>query len=132
MDVSFESDYDDDMESSFEVRASSRLTAAFTINPPVPAQLSPAPKAKKAPAKTVGKTKKTTAPKKPLTSKNANIVDSEEDGAPSAPAAKQGKGKTIEETYQKKTQLEHILLRPDTVRYRFRTYRVHRVLTTEI
>lgn len=25
-----------------------------------------------------------------------------------------GKGKTIEEIYQKKTQLEHILLRPDT------------------
>lgn len=27
---------------------------------------------------------------------------------------KAGKNKTIEETYQKKTQLEHILLRPDT------------------
>ena len=25
-----------------------------------------------------------------------------------------GKGKTIEQTYTKKTQLEHILLRPDT------------------
>ena len=30
-----------------------------------------------------------------------------------APAAKKG-GRTIEEMYQKKTQLEHILLRPDT------------------
>lgn len=27
---------------------------------------------------------------------------------------KGGKGKSIEEVYQKKTQLEHILLRPDT------------------
>lgn len=32
--------------------------------------------------------------------------------APAAAAAR--KGKTIEETYQKKSQLEHILLRPDT------------------
>lgn len=31
-----------------------------------------------------------------------------------ANAPKPKKGKTIEETYQKKTQLEHILLRPDT------------------
>ena len=33
-----------------------------------------------------------------------------------APAAKKGKGKgrTIEQIYQKKSQLEHILLRPDT------------------
>jgi hypothetical protein len=31
-----------------------------------------------------------------------------------APAAGVGKGKTIEQTYTKKTQLEHILLRPDT------------------
>ena len=27
---------------------------------------------------------------------------------------KAGKGKTIEQQYQKKTQLEHVLLRPDT------------------
>jgi len=31
-----------------------------------------------------------------------------------APAVGVGKGKTIEQTYTKKTQLEHILLRPDT------------------
>lgn len=31
-----------------------------------------------------------------------------------AVAANAGREKTIEETYQKKTQLEHILLRPDT------------------
>jgi DNA topoisomerase-2 len=30
------------------------------------------------------------------------------------PAASKGKNKTVEEIYQKKTQLEHILLRPDT------------------
>ena len=36
--------------------------------------------------------------------------------AAAKPAAKKAAkgGKTIEETYQKKTQLEHILLRPDT------------------
>ncbi|XP_042514754.1 DNA topoisomerase 2 [Macadamia integrifolia] len=39
------------------------------------------------------------------TSNNANVPSSR----PLAPS-----GKTIEETYQKKTQLEHILLRPDT------------------
>ncbi|XP_047341634.1 DNA topoisomerase 2 [Impatiens glandulifera] len=45
------------------------------------------------------------AKKLPLqTSSNANVLPSE-GGVP---------GKTIEETYQKKTQLEHILLRPDT------------------
>ncbi|CAA3012625.1 DNA topoisomerase 2 [Olea europaea subsp. europaea] len=48
-------------------------------------------------------------PKKaPLTtSNNANIVPPNTTGAGVA-------GKTIEQTYQKKTQLEHILLRPDT------------------
>ena len=34
--------------------------------------------------------------------------------APEMNAAGKGKGKTIEQIYQKKTQLEHILLRPDT------------------
>ncbi|KAF8016230.1 hypothetical protein BT93_H1671 [Corymbia citriodora subsp. variegata] len=38
----------------------------------------------------------------------SNIVNT----AAAAPAAR--KGKTVEETYQKKSQLEHILLRPDT------------------
>jgi len=37
---------------------------------------------------------------------------SPENGAP--PAKKPAKNKKIEEIYQKKTQLEHILLRPDT------------------
>ena len=38
-----------------------------------------------------------------------------EDDDTNAPAAKpKGKKKTVEEIYQKKTQLEHILLRPDT------------------
>ncbi|KAK9128716.1 hypothetical protein Syun_017513 [Stephania yunnanensis] len=40
------------------------------------------------------------------TSNNANVA--------AVPPSKQPPGKTIEETYQKKTQLEHILLRPDT------------------
>ncbi|XP_048132347.1 DNA topoisomerase 2-like isoform X4 [Rhodamnia argentea] len=42
------------------------------------------------------------------TSNNANTA------APAAVAAAARKGKTVEETYQKKSQLEHILLRPDT------------------
>lgn len=44
--------------------------------------------------------------KRPLQNSNAANV-------PSAAAAA-AKGKTIEEMYQKKTQLEHVLLRPDT------------------
>ncbi|XP_050517290.1 DNA topoisomerase 2 isoform X2 [Diabrotica virgifera virgifera] len=44
-----------------------------------------------------------------------NDKDKEEAEAPAAPAPKQAKKKeVIEKTYQKKTQLEHILLRPDT------------------
>ena len=41
----------------------------------------------------------------------------DENYSPNVPKAKaggKGKGKTIEQQYQKKTQLEHILLRPDT------------------
>jgi len=34
--------------------------------------------------------------------------------AKTAKVSSKGSGKTIEETYQKKSQLEHILLRPDT------------------
>ncbi|KAL9175513.1 hypothetical protein ABFS82_02G117600 [Erythranthe guttata] len=52
------------------------------------------------------------AKKPPLTtSNNANIPPSE---TTAAAAAAGGGKKTIEQTYQKKTQLEHILLRPDT------------------
>lgn len=49
------------------------------------------------------------ATKIPLqTSNNVNVA------AKAPPAASRGGGKTIEEMYQKKSQLEHILLRPDT------------------
>ena len=42
----------------------------------------------------------------------------------SATNASKGKKKTVEETYQKKSQLEHILLRPDTYsKYRRRCSR---------
>lgn len=41
---------------------------------------------------------------------NSNTFNAEAAAGPARPAGK----KTIEETYQKKTQLEHILLRPDT------------------
>ena len=37
-----------------------------------------------------------------------------ENAAPAVNAGKKKGGKTIEQMYQKKTQLEHILLRPDT------------------
>ena len=38
----------------------------------------------------------------------------EENYSPNVPKKKKAGKKTVEETYQKKTQLEHILLRPDT------------------
>jgi len=38
----------------------------------------------------------------------------DENSAPNKAAAKKGGKKTVEQMYQKKTQLEHILLRPDT------------------
>jgi hypothetical protein len=44
-----------------------------------------------------------------------DVEDNSEQPLAAASSA-QGEGKTIEEMYQKKTQLEHILLRPDTVR----------------
>ncbi|KAL9226457.1 hypothetical protein vseg_002268 [Gypsophila vaccaria] len=59
-------------------------------------------------------------PKKmPLQSSNNVNIDVDMDVAPAVMAAKgkgnaNANGKTIEEMYQKKTQLEHILLRPDT------------------
>ena len=46
------------------------------------------------------------------------MMDTDENYAPAANTGKKVSGKvkskTIEETYTKKTQLEHILLRPDT------------------
>lgn len=55
--------------------------------------------------------KKSSASKKSVLAPSKNV-----DNVPKAKASgKGGKGKkTIEEIYQKKTQLEHILLRPDT------------------
>jgi DNA topoisomerase-2 len=44
--------------------------------------------------------------------KESNNEDMGNGGPP--PAKKPAKNKKIEEIYQKKTQLEHILLRPDT------------------
>lgn len=68
---------------------------------------------------------KKAAPKK--VEKNGNVAAMlgvttaiDEDSIPSSPAISTGSGtgtpksKTIEEIYQKKSQLEHILLRPDT------------------
>lgn len=48
--------------------------------------------------------------------KNAASAQMDENQPPKAAASSKGskKGKTVEEIYQKKTQLEHILLRPDT------------------
>jgi len=51
---------------------------------------------------------KNAAGKKSVLAPSTNVGN-----VPEAKESKKGK-KTIEETYQKKTQLEHILLRPDT------------------
>jgi DNA topoisomerase-2 len=65
--------------------------------------LNPHPRqAKKAPAA------KKAAAKAPLGESNVNAP------APSGLTAAANGGKAIEDIYQKKTQLEHILLRPDT------------------
>ena len=74
------------------------LSALSNPSPPLCPRLIPGPlrQAKKAPA-----TKKAAAPKAPLgESSNANVAPQD--------------GKSVEQIYQKKTQLEHILLRPDT------------------
>lgn len=47
-------------------------------------------------------------------SANGNDDDGETSNEPDVPPPKQSKKQTIEKTYQKKSQLEHILLRPDT------------------
>ena len=62
--------------------------------------------AKPAASKSVKKTTKTFENKVP-----SNSILKEKSINATAPKSKE---KTIEETYQKKTQLEHILLRPDT------------------
>jgi len=69
--------------------------------------------------KTVAKTKaasKSRSVKTILSPRNDNVMEDENSSMEAAPVkatAKKG-GKTVEEIYQKKTQLEHILLRPDT------------------
>ena len=50
--------------------------------------------------------------KSSVTAKNSTSVLSER--STNASATAKSKQKTVEETYQKKSQLEHILLRPDT------------------
>lgn len=56
--------------------------------------------------------------KKAANNKKKSILSPRNDNASNVPATATAKGakktKTIEETYQKKSQLEHILLRPDT------------------
>ena len=64
-----------------------------------------------APAKKTTSKSKAASKKKPvLSARNENAVNIEAE----APDNGSKKTKTIEERYQKKTQLEHILLRPDT------------------
>ena len=61
---------------------------------------------------------KPTSKGKKAANKKTSILSTRNDNADNVPAKATGKGtkktKTIEETYQKKSQLEHILLRPDT------------------
>ncbi|KND03704.1 DNA topoisomerase 2 [Spizellomyces punctatus DAOM BR117] len=67
----------------------------------------------KAKPRTTGATKK-----KPALGESNSFLDAEEDIAPAANSRKASstdvETKTVEEIYQKKTQLEHILIRPDT------------------
>jgi len=62
--------------------------------------------------------KKPTSKGKKAANKNNSILSPRNGNADNVPTKTTGKGnkkkKTIEETYQKKSQLEHILLRPDT------------------
>ena len=62
--------------------------------------------------------KKPASKGKKAANKKSSILSTRNDNADNVPAKATGKGtkktKTIEETYQKKSQLEHILLRPDT------------------
>jgi DNA topoisomerase-2 len=54
---------------------------------------------------------------KPVSKKSKKAVISilsPNKNAANVPASNKGKKKTVEEMYQKKTQLEHILIRPDT------------------
>ena len=102
-------------ESDFEEENLSDDDESFMENDaPVPSKS----KAAKAPAKKAPAKKKTALGQ----NKNAdNVVVMEEieidpvvEKPASAAASKSKKTKTVEETYQKKSQLEHILLRPDT------------------
>ncbi|KAJ3544854.1 hypothetical protein NM688_g5693 [Phlebia brevispora] len=83
---------------------------------PVPKKKA-APKAK-ATTKAVPKAKQAATKKKVLVDKDDNASDNDEDdeSGPSEPSAapKNGKKKTASETYQKLTQLEHVLKRPDS------------------
>ncbi|KAJ3062103.1 DNA topoisomerase 2, partial [Podochytrium sp. JEL0797] len=54
------------------------------------------------------------APKKTASKPSSAVVSDDETVPAPKPAKAAGSKKTIEEIYQKKTQLEHILLRPDT------------------
>lgn len=62
--------------------------------------------------------KKPASKGKKAANKKTSVLSARNDNAGNAPAKAAGKAtkktKTIEETYQKKSQLEHILLRPDT------------------
>ena len=94
------------------------------MSPAPKAKKKAAPKAKAAPAKS----KAAAAKKKPLSTSKAGNSKADEVERPAAAKAG-GKGKTIEEQYQKKTQLEHILLRPDTVRVAPAAAIAHRALS---
>ncbi|KAI9183901.1 DNA topoisomerase 2 [Blastocladiella emersonii ATCC 22665] len=89
-----------------------KAAAAAAAKKAAPAATAAATKARRPAAKPRGKAA--------AAAKSAAVVDSDDDDAmdvdepTSARPRSAGAAKTIEETYQKKTQLEHILLRPDT------------------
>uniref|UniRef100_A0A7S1Z3I8 DNA topoisomerase 2 n=1 Tax=Ditylum brightwellii TaxID=49249 RepID=A0A7S1Z3I8_9STRA len=99
--VDSESDFDDD---------------EFDEENIVPKKQATKKSSSKAPKKAAA-AKKTTKKKAPVLSvADDNVMEEEEEIEVTAPKKKSsgGKKKTVEQIYQKKSQLEHILLRPDT------------------
>lgn len=92
-------DFDDDDDEVFETKAPAKKTTTKKAPAKAPA--------KKAPAKKVSA--------KPASKKAVIGVDESEDEDDFVQEDTTNKPKkTVEQIYQKKTQLEHILLRPDT------------------
>ncbi|KAI9145964.1 DNA topoisomerase [Paraphysoderma sedebokerense] len=100
----------DDSASDYSI-ASEYSDEEFVAKPK--AKVQKAQSAKQATGKVASAPKPKAPVKKAALKNDENLNTSRDDAAPSK-GRKSNKGKTIEQIYQKKTQLEHILLRPDT------------------